>query len=108
MDKKHWQYKTIPFTGVTKTMLVAYLIKIAPESYSQTIAKTTQKVQRLGNYPTLASLKADMSSMYAVMSKGKWLKQQPLEIQHGLTVKEETEASKTMEKAVKAAVDQAI
>ena len=52
-------------------MLIAYLIKIAPESYSQTIAKNTSEVQRLGNQTTLASLKADMSSVYAVMSKGK-------------------------------------
>ena len=56
----------------------------------------------------LASLKMDMSSIYVVMSKGKWEKQQPLEIQHGLTTKEEMNKGKSMEKAIKEAVDNAM
>ena len=49
-----------------------------------------------------------MSSIYAVMSKGKWSKQQPLEIQHSLTTKEAAVTNKSMERVVKEAVDKAM
>ena len=52
-------------------MLVAHLIKIAPEAYSQTIAKNATDAQAMGHQTTLASLKTDLSSVYVVMSKGK-------------------------------------
>ena len=103
----HW-YAGVPFAGVNKTMLVAHLIKIAPEIYSQTIAKNAADAQALGCQTTLASLKTDMSSVYAVMSKGKWEKQQLLEIQHGLATREEGSKGKSMEKAIKEAVEDAM
>ena len=65
------KYARVPFAGVNKTMLVAHLIKIAPEAYRQTIAKNILEAQALGNQITLATLKTDMSSVYMVMSKGK-------------------------------------
>ena len=49
-----------------------------------------------------------MSSVYVVMSKGKWEKQPPLEIQHGLATKEVESKGKSMEKAIKEAVDDAM
>ena len=102
------KYAGVPFAGVNNTMLVAHLIKIAPEAYSQTIAKNASEAQALGNQTTLESLKTNMSSVYAVMSKGKWEKKQPLEIQHGLIAKEETIKSKNMEKTIKDAVKEAM
>ena len=53
---KH-KYEAVLLAGVNKTMLIAHLIKIAPESYSQIIAKNTLEAQRLGNQTTLASLR---------------------------------------------------
>ena len=102
------KYASVPFARVNETMLVAHLIKIAPESYSQTIAKNAPEAQQQGHQTTLSSLKTDMSSVYVVMSKGKWMKQAPLEIQHGLTTKEGTVTNKTMEKAMRDTVDEAM
>ena len=50
----------------------------------------------------------DMSSVYVVMSKGKWTKQAPLEIQHRLTAKDKVGKEKSMEKAIKEAVNAAM
>ena len=52
----HW-YAAVPFAGVNETMLVAHLIKIAPEAYSPTIAKNAAEAQTHGCQTTLASLK---------------------------------------------------
>ena len=49
-----------------------------------------------------------MSSVYVVMSKGKWSKQPSLEIQHGLIPKEEMAKESSMEKAIKEAVENAM
>ena len=103
----HW-YVGVSFAGMNKTMLVAHLIKIAPKAYSQTIAKNAADAQGQGCQITLASLKTDMCIVYTVMSKGKWEKQQLLEIQHGLTGKEEGSKGKSMEKTIRDAVDDAM
>ena len=49
-----------------------------------------------------------MSSMYAVMSKGKWAKTPLLEIQYGLTTKDKPTEEKSMEKTIREAVNVAM
>ena len=46
----------------------------------------------------------DMKGVYAVMSKGKWARQQPLDIQHGLVATNKKTESKTLDQAIQGVV----